>query len=130
MAMKEQDVLNHLEKYGFKGEFGKSIWAMPSYLLNGFNYINVNFRYQILNFSEDGVYVIDVGQATNKIVDVVPQLIPASALVSVTLKKGFLTNKAYISTIYGDISFKVMKNIMNKKWHKKNYENLQEKYPG
>lgn len=130
MAMKEQDVLNHLEKYGFKGEFGKSIWAMPSSLLNGFNYINVNFRYQILNFSEDGVYVIDVGQATNKIVDVVPKLIPASALVSVTLKKGFLTNKAYISTIYGDISFKVMKNIMNKKWHKKNYENLQEKYPG
>lgn len=124
MAMKEQEVIQHLDKYGIKGKLGASIWSMPSSLTSGLNYINVNFSYQILNFADEQIAIIGINQVNNKIVDDRPDIIPMNIVTGVSFKKGFLFNKMIISTTEGNLSYKVMKNIMNKKWHKTNYENL------
>ncbi len=124
MAMKEQDIIRHLEKYGVKGKLGSSIWTMPTSLTGGLNYINVNFSYQVLNFSDSEIAIIGINQVNNKIVDDKPDVIPINIVTGVSFKKGFLFNKMMIATTEGNLSYKVMKNIMNKKWHKANYKNL------
>lgn len=124
MAMKEENVIEHLSKYGIKGKLGSSIWTMPTSLTGGLNYINVNFSYQVLNFADEQIAIIGINQATNKIVDDMPGVIPMNMVTEVSFKKGFLFNKMTIYTSEGSLGYKVMKNIMNKKWHKINYESL------
>lgn len=124
--MKEIEVIEHLEKYGLKGKLGNSIWTMPKSLTSGLAYINANFMYQILNFGEEQISIIGINQITNKIIDQNPSIIPMDDVTKVSFKKGILFNKLTISTINGDLTSKVMKNIMNKKWHKINYNNLLE----
>lgn len=120
--------MEHLEKYGIQGKLGSSIWSMPTSLTSGLNYINVNFSYQVLNFSDNQIAFIGINQVNNKIVDDIPDVIPMNIVTCVTFKKGFLFNKMIISTTEGNLSYKVMKNIMNKKWHKANYETLVKRF--
>lgn len=130
MGIEEKAIESYAAAVGVKAGEHTSIWAthMPSMfnkMVFGTASILFDMRYNIANFTDEGVFLIAVDGATGAMR---PEhiYIPKKDIIAIELKKKMTSMQLSIKTEDGELIYRVNGTMIGSKWHKANLPNVVE----
>lgn len=128
MGIDEKAIESYAAKVGVKAGEHASIWAthMPSMInrmVFGSASILFDMRYNIVNFTEEGVLLIAVDSVTGAMR---PEhiYIRREDIEHIQMKKKMTSMQLCIKTGDGEIAYRVNGTMIGSKWHKQNLPNV------
>ena len=122
--LKEQDIREYLNKKDIAFNENSSIIGVifPSKFTYAFGPIAtaLSMQYYAINFSDSGIAIIGLNNATGKLEDEAFLFVPKEEIASVKFNKKLMSYELEVATSKGTLAFKVNKTMVGAPWHKEN----------
>ena len=122
--LKEQDIREYLNKKDIAFNENSSIIGVifPSKFTYAFGPIAtaLSMQYYAINFSDSGIAIIGLNNATGKLEDEAFLFVPKEEIASVKFNKKLMSYELEVATSKGTLAFKVNKTMVGASWYKEN----------
>ncbi len=122
--LKEQDIREYLNKKDIAFNENSSIIGVifPSKFTYALGPIAtaLSMQYYAINFSDSGIAIIVLNNATGKLEDEAFLFVPKEEIASTKFNKKLMSYELEVATSKGTLAFKVNKTMVGASWHKEN----------